>query len=141
MPLISQESVSAEVPDTSPQEPAMTGPAHQQISLQAPLRLNPLVREALARVLSTCNETLGPPTVYRDDKGCFVPLDEFIRYGVQPSVALRALADTNMLVKSDAQGPPTSTRRIGEQSVLGVTIAASHIEGFASLPVEDGGDT
>jgi conjugal transfer pilus assembly protein TraI len=144
MPLISQESASAEVPGQAPQEPAAAGPVqppHPQISLQAPLRLNPLVREALAHALSTCNERSGPPTVYRVDKGCFIPLDEFIRYGVQPSVALRALADTDMLVKPDAQGPPTSARRIGEQTVVGVTIAASHIEGFAFLPAEDGTDT
>jgi len=144
MPLIAQESASTEVQGTPPQEPAAASPTQTpcpQISLQAPLRLNPLVREALTRALSTCNETSGPPTVLRVDKGCFVPLDEFIRHGVQPSVALRALADTNMLVKPDAQGPPTSTRRIGEQSVLGVTIAASHIEGFAFLPVEDDAET
>lgn len=143
MPLISQESASAEVPGPAPEEPAAcpAQPPHPQIGLQAPLRLNPLVREALAHALSTSNEALKPPTVCRIGEGCFVPLDEFIRHGVQPSVALRALADTNMLVKPDAQGPPTSTRRIGEQTVVGVTIAASHIEGFTFLPAEDGTDT
>lgn len=144
MPLISQESVQAEASDMSLQEPVVAGPAqapYPQISLQAPLRLNPLVREALARALSTCNETSGPPAVCRIGEGCFVPLDEFIRHGVQPSVALRALADTNMLVKPDAQGPPTSARRIGEQTVVGVTIAASHIEGFTFLPAEDDAET
>ena len=67
-------------------------------------------------------------------------MDEFIRHGVQPSIALRALADTNMLVKAEPAGPPTSTRQIGDQTVMGIVIAANHIEGFASLPKSPDGE-
>lgn len=134
MPLIPQESLPETTLDEATLPLTPLPPPSPRISLRAPLRLNPLVREALARAISSLDDTSGPPTVACIDEGCFVPLDEFIRHGVQPSVALRALADTNMLVKADPAGPPTSTRKIGDRTVMGIVIAANHIEGFASLP-------
>jgi len=134
MPLIPKESLPATTPDEAAQPPTPSPSQPPRINLHAPLRLNPLVREALTRAISSLGDTSGPPTVACIEGGCFVPLDEFIKHGVQPSIALRALADTNMLVKTEPPGPPTSTRKIGDQTVMGVIIAASHIEGFASLP-------
>ena len=62
-----------------PDHPAGTGDdtAVGDIRLHAPMRLNPVVRDALAEAIRTLNDGMGPPTVCTVAQGVFVPLEEF----------------------------------------------------------------
>lgn len=103
------------------EESASTDPA-ATIALQAPMRLNPAVRDVLANAVRTLNDGLGPPKVCAVAQGIFVPLDEFVRRGIQPSLAMRALAETNLLVKPPGNGPPTLTRDFNGTPTLGIVL-------------------
>lgn len=111
-------------------------------ALQAPLRLNPLVRDALANAVRTLNEGMGPPIVCTVAEGLFVPLDEFVRRGVQPSLAMRALSETSMLVKQAPDGPPTHSREFNGHQTIGIVLDPHYVSGldpaaFAASPEED----
>lgn len=99
-------------------------------ALQAPLRLNPLVRDALANAVRTLNEGMGPPIVCTVAEGLFMPLDEFVRRGVQPSQAMRALSETSMLVKQAPNGPPTHSREINGHQTIGIVLDPRYVSGF-----------
>lgn len=96
-------------------------------SLQAPMRLPQRVRDALADAIRSLNEGQGPATVCTVARGVFVPLDEFVRRGVQPSQALRALGETNMLVKPDHDGPPTLSREFNGKPTVGIVLDPRHV--------------
>ena len=99
------------------------------IDLQAPLRLNPVVRDALTEVVNTLNTGAGPAQCCTVAFGVFVPLHEFERRGIQPSIALRALSDVHMLVRAPGKGPPTTSRDFNGTSTVGLTIAPRFING------------
>ena len=99
-------------------------------ALQAPLRLNPLVRDALANAVRTLNEGMGPPIVCTVAEGLFVPLDEFVRRGVQPSLAMRALSETSILVKQAPDGPPTHFREFNGHQTIGIVLDPRYVSGF-----------
>jgi len=111
-------------------------------ALQAPLRLNPLVRDALANAVRTLNEGMGPPIVCTVAEGLFVPLDEFVRRGVQPSLAMRALSETSILVKQAPDGPPTHFREFNGHQTIGIVLDPRYVSGldpaaFAASPKEN----
>lgn len=111
-------------------------------ALQAPMRLHPLVRDALANAIRTLNEGMGPPTVSTVAQGLFVPLDEFVRHGVQPAQAMRALSETNMLVKQAPNVPPTFSREFNGHPAVGIVLAPRYVSGldpaaFAASPEEN----
>ncbi|WP_081960920.1 MobH family relaxase [Aquabacterium sp. NJ1] len=113
------------------------------IGLQAPLRLNPVVRDALTEVVNTLNTGTGPAQCCTVALGVFVPLHEFERRGIQPSVALRALSDVHMLIRAKEKGPPTTSRDFNGTSTVGLTIAPRFINGvdmeaFASPEAKGG---
>lgn len=113
------------------------------IGLQAPLRLNPVVRDALTEVVNTLNTGAGPAQCCTVALGVFVPLHEFERRGIQPSMALRALSDVHMLVRAPGKGPPTTSRDFNGTSTVGLTIAPRFISGvdmeaFASPEAQGG---
>ena len=115
--------------------------AQSTFVLQAPMRLNPLVRDALANAVRTLNEGMGPPIVCTVAQGLFVPLDEFVRRGVQPSLAMRALSETSMLVKQATNGPPTHSREINGHQTIGIVLDPRCVSGldpaaFAASPEE-----
>lgn len=116
--------------------------AQSIFALQAPMRLNPLVRDALANAVRTLNEGMGPPIVCLVAQGLFVPLDEFVRRGVQPSQAMRALSETNMLVKQTPNGPPTHSHEFNGHPAIGIVLDPHYVSGldpaaFAVLPEEN----
>jgi conjugal transfer pilus assembly protein TraI len=115
--------------------------AQSTFALQAPMRLNPLVRDALANAVRTLNEGMGPPIVCAVAQGLFVPLDEFVRRGVQPSLAMRALSETSMLVKQAPNGPPTHSREFNGHQTIGIVLDPRCVSGldpaaFAASPEE-----
>ncbi|PZQ25137.1 MAG: relaxase [Stenotrophomonas acidaminiphila] len=99
------------------------------IDLQAPLRLNPVVRDALTVVVNTLNTGAGPAQCCTVAFGVFVPLHEFERRGIQPSMALRALSDVHMLVRAQGKGPPTTSRDFNGTPTVGLTIDPRFISG------------
>ena len=105
------------------------------------MRLNPVVRDALADAVRTLNDGMGPPTVCTVAQGVFVPLDEFGRRGVQPSLAMRALTEANMLVKQSRNGPPTLSREFNGHPTVGIVldphcVSGLDLAGFAAPPAE-----
>lgn len=116
--------------------------ATSTFALQAPMRLHPLVRDALTNAIRTLNEGMGPPIVCTVAEGLFMPLDEFVRRGIQPSQAMRALSETNMLVKQTPDGPPTHSRVFNGQQTLGIVLDPLYVSGldpatFAVSPEEN----
>ena len=106
------------------------------------MRLHPLVRDALANAVRTLNEGMGPPIVCTVAEGLFVPLDEFVRRGVQPSQAMRTLSETNMLVKQSPDGPPTHSNEFNGHQTIGIVLDPRYVSGldpaaFAASPEEN----
>jgi conjugal transfer pilus assembly protein TraI len=93
------------------------------------MRLNPVVRDALAEVVNTLNSEAGPAQCCTVALGVFVPLGTFDQRGIQPSLALRALSDVHMVVSAAANGPPTTTREFNGVPTVGLTIAPRFIGG------------
>ena len=118
--------------EQGPEAAMAHSPATQQLSftLQAPLRLNPVVRDALAAVVHTLNDSAGPALGCTVAQGFFVPMREFERRGLQPSMALRALADVCMLVTSKPGGPPTFSRDFNGTPTVGIVVDPRFIAGL-----------
>ncbi|MFH1658678.1 MAG: MobH family relaxase [Pseudomonadota bacterium] len=129
-----------ETPGSPSPEPA-TIPPSATFALQSPMRLNPVVRDALAEAIRTLNDGMGPPTVSTFAQGVFVPLEEFGRRGIQPSLAMRALTEANMLVKPNRNGPPTLSREFNGNPTVGIVldprcVSGLDLAGFATPPAE-----
>jgi len=111
--------------DAMPEPKATAGHA-----LDAPMRLQPAVRDALAAIIQTLNDPSCPPRCCAVAHGVFVPLGEFEQRGIQPSLAVRALDDVRMLVPQRLHGPPTLTHNVGGIDVLGVVLNPRFVTGF-----------
>jgi conjugal transfer pilus assembly protein TraI len=116
-----------ETPATDPTPEPKTTPVH---SLDAPMRLQPAVRDALTAIIRTLNDSSRPPQCCMVAQGVFVPLGEFEQRGIQPSLAVRALDDVRMLVPQRLRGPPTLTREVGGVDVFGVVLNPRFVTGF-----------
>ena len=112
------------------QRPKAPPPPPEAFALQAPMRLNPVVRNALADAIGTLNEGRGPPVVCNVAQGVFVPLAQLERRAVQPSLAMRALAEAGMLVKPGRDGPPTLTRDFNGSPAVGLVIDPRFVSGL-----------
>ena len=126
----------------APPSPAPTQPGPEQppppapvppppaFKLNAPLRLNPGVRDALAAVVQTLNGPGASAAACTVSDGLFIPLRELERRGVQPAVAMRALADVRMLVHHDRGRPPTTSHDFGGEMTVGLIIDPRCVDGF-----------
>ncbi|MDE2095295.1 MAG: TraI domain-containing protein, partial [Burkholderiales bacterium] len=111
--------------------PVPTPPAPPvSFSLRAPLRLNPVVRDALTAVVHTLNHAAGPAQCCTVAAGVFIPLAELERRGIPPSLTLRALADVHMLAAVDAKGPPTLTRDFNGMPTVGLVLDPRFVDGL-----------
>lgn len=113
----------------------------QQIYLKAPMRLNPAVRQALVEAVATLNDAPATTPVSTLREGVFVPLAELERRGVQATVALRALADADMLYSPRKNGPPTATRDVQGVATVGIVLLPRHVDGLDPLAFAPGADT
>ncbi|MDR3368885.1 MobH family relaxase [Rhodoferax sp.] len=116
------------VPPTREEPPPAKPP--MSLTLQAPMRLNPAVRDALTAIVHTLNDGVGPAQACRVAHGFFVPLSEFERQGLQPTMALRALAEVGMLVPTSSGGPPTHTCDFNDTPTVGTVVDPRFIAGF-----------
>ncbi|MCB1888851.1 MAG: TraI domain-containing protein, partial [Rhodocyclaceae bacterium] len=139
-PAGSKASAAVEkTPDPSPPEPVSERPP-ATFALQAPMRLNPVVRDALTEAIRTLNDGMGPPAVCTIAQGVFVPLVEFERRGIQPSLAMRALTETKLLVRPNRDGPPILSRDFNGNPTVGIVldprcISGLDLAGFVAPPV------
>lgn len=128
--------VSPDVPpDVSPAPPASGAMPEPErpvptFALRAPLRLNPVVRDALIAIAATLNGRSEPAQCCTVAQGLFVPLGQLEQRGVQPSLALRALADVRMLVAAGPHAPPTLSRDFNGTPTVGLVIAPRFVEGL-----------
>lgn len=116
--------------DPAPREEPPPAAPPISFTLQAPMRLNPAVREALTAIVQTLNEGADPAQGGTVAHGFFVPLSEFERRGLQPAMARRALADVGMLVPTSSGGPPTNTCDFNGIPTVGVVLDPRFIAGF-----------
>ncbi|HRH89451.1 MAG TPA: TraI domain-containing protein [Rubrivivax sp.] len=114
--------------DGTPASP--TVPPPPAYSLNAPLRLNPAVRDALAAIVHTLNGPGTEAAARTVAAGLFVPLQAFEQRGIQPALAIRALADLRMLALPGRGQPPTVSHDFGGQAALGLVIAPQFVQGF-----------
>ena len=80
--------------------------------------------------MHTLNPGAGPAQCCTVTGGVFVPLGDLERRGVQPSLALRALAEVRMLARVDAKEPPTLTRDFNGTPTVGLVIDSRFVEGL-----------
>ena len=126
-------------PPVAAQDPA---PAQrvQPICLKAPMRLNPAVRQALVEAVETLNDPPATTSVFTVREGIFIPLAGFERRGIQATVALRALADADMLYSPRKNGPPTATRDVQGVATVGIVLLPRHVDGLDPLAFAAGAD-
>lgn len=98
--------------------------------LNAPMRLNPAVRDALAAIVGTLNGPGSAAAAAPIAAGLFVPLAELEVRGVQPALAGRALADVGLLVHARRDGPATVTADFRGEPTIGLVVAPACIDGF-----------
>jgi len=115
-------------------DPMAPRPNHRRarVQLKAPLRLDPAVRDALAQAVAAFDQAPGDTDVCTIAEGVFVPLTEFERHGLLPSLALRALQEAKMLkcTSTSTSGTPTLTRNVHGTPMTGLILDPKHIEGL-----------
>jgi conjugal transfer pilus assembly protein TraI len=102
----------------------------RQFALKAPLRLVPQVRQALQAAVATMNGDPRSAAAITVASGVFVPLSHFKANSIDISVALRALADVDMLVGTKDRRPRTYQHDIAGQEQAGVIVRPAHIQGL-----------
>lgn len=101
--------------------------AWPKFKLDAPMRLNSAVRNALIQIVDTLNRDsdIAACTVA---SGLFVPLGEFGCRKIEPPFALRALAEANMLVLH--KGAQTQMHDFGGEQKMGLLLHPRFITGL-----------
>jgi conjugal transfer pilus assembly protein TraI len=99
--------------------------------LDAPLRLNPHVRDVLASAVDSLNGDPHDALAITVPSGVFVPLEHFKRAHLDIPVVLRALGDTNMAVRpSPASRVLTVEHELHGQGEVGVVLKPSFVQGL-----------
>lgn len=99
-------------------------------SLRAPIRLHPDIAKILQAIVQSLNDTALPPECCPMKSGLFVPLDAFVVRQVDAKMALRALADANMLVARSTEAEPVEYHSLHGRQLAGIVIARQFIEGM-----------
>lgn len=115
-------------PTDAPAAPAV--PVAPAFKLVAPMRLNPLVRDALAAAIASMNGDARAADAITVSSGVFVPLEHFKRRHVDIPVVLRSLAETGMTVAGSNSRAGTVQHEMRGQSELGFVIRPGFVEGL-----------
>jgi conjugal transfer pilus assembly protein TraI len=94
------------------------------------MRLNRAVRDALAQIIDTLNLDTCHAAACTVAAGLFIPLVELERRKIEPSLALRALAEVNMLVKSPGTSSQTVSHEFGQSHEVGLVLNPRFVEGL-----------
>lgn len=114
------------LPNRSPHAPA----PGRRFVLNAPLRLVPQVRQALQAAIDTLNGDPKSAAAVTVASGVFVPLSHFKASSVDVNVALRALAEVDLLVGTKDRRPRTYQHDIAGLEQAGVIVKPSHVQGL-----------
>jgi len=117
-----------------PPKPSAINPLRREFKLAAPMRLNPTVRDALAQIVDTLNGDAAAAAACIVSSGLFIPLAEFADRKIEPSLALRALAEVKMLARpkvSKGGQSQTEVLDFGGEKKLGLLLHPRFIEGLA----------
>ena len=110
--------------------PVPAAPAAPTFKLVAPLRLNPMVRDALAAAIVSMSGNARVADAITVSSGVFVPLDHFKRRHVDIPVVLRSLAETGMTAGGSASRAGTIQQDMRGHPELGVVIKPGFVEGL-----------
>lgn len=119
------ENLTVPASKISPNQQATVPP--QQFKLDAPMRLNSVLREALAQIIDTLNgkTDIAACTV---SSGLFIPLAELVCRKIEPPQALRALSEARMLVlHNDSQ---TLAHDFGGEKKIGLLLHPRFVVGL-----------
>jgi len=135
LPVVSSSPIPSTRVDPVPRRPAF--------SLTAPLRLDASLRAALGDIVDTLKRDVANAACTPTPTGLFVPLAEFERRGIEPALAIRALADASMLLSSCSSKTKSVTREFDGVAKAGIIIHRRFIEGldpadFQDMPIEGG---
>lgn len=114
------------LPNRSPHAPA----PGRRFVLNAPLRLVPQVRQALQAAIDTLNGDPKSAAAVTVASGVFVPLSHFKASSVDVNVALRALAEVDLLVGTKDRRPRTYQHDIAGLEQAGVIVKPAHVQGL-----------
>lgn len=98
--------------------------------LVAPLRLNPMVRDALAAAIASMNGDSRTADAITVSAGVFVPLEVFKRRHVDIPVVLRSLTETGMAAVGGNARSGAVQHDMGGKQELGFVIRADFVEGL-----------
>ncbi len=136
-PIPTPHPTASPVPQSAPlANPPCVAPAQCKLpfpdfKLAAPLRLNPAVRDALTQIIDTLNgHTASEVAACTISSGLFIPMVEFERRNTEPSLAIRSLAEVNMLVQSAGSPAQMETRDFGGVQRLGIVLRPSFVVGL-----------
>jgi conjugal transfer pilus assembly protein TraI len=102
-----------------------------EFKLAAPLRLNPAIRDVLAQIIDTLNDRGSSEVATCATKaGLFIPMIEFERRSTEPSLAMRALAELNMLVQPTGSSGQAQMRDFGGEQRLGIVLRPGFVAGL-----------
>jgi conjugal transfer pilus assembly protein TraI len=104
--------------------------AGPEFKLDAPIRLIPAVREALAQIVDTLNRGGTDVAACTVSTGVFIPLIEFERRKIEPSLALRALSELNMLARAPGVTSRTAARDFGGEQKVGLVLSPHFVAGL-----------
>ena len=117
--------------EARPELPAATNAAPAPaFRLVAPLRLNPLVRDALAAAIASMNGHSRAADAITISAGVFVPLEVFKRRRIDIPVVQRSLTETGMLAQCGNARAGAVQHDMGGKQELGFVIRADFVEGL-----------
>lgn len=112
--------------------PLVAGSNDQPVrfALKAPMRLAPQVRQALAVAIDSLNGDSAEASAVTVATGVFVPVEHFKAQKVDVSVALRSLAEVDMLVGTNDRRARTYQHDFRSQERLGVVVKPLYVAGL-----------
>lgn len=94
------------------------------------MRLVPQVRQALAAAIDSLNGDAADASAVTVATGVFVPVEHFKSQKVDVSVALRSLAEVDMLVGTKDRRARTYQHDMRGQEQPGVIVKPTHVAGL-----------
>jgi conjugal transfer pilus assembly protein TraI len=125
-----QEPQDGRADDPPPPSAPARPPDRPVFRLRTPHRLSPLLAGALQDIVATLNTAGTDAAACRVARGLFVPLAQIERRRVDPGMAVRALAELQMLAPAADGTSKTVVHDLGGVAQPGVVIAPSFVSGL-----------
>ncbi len=117
----------------SPESAAVTAdvPPPVRFAFLSPSRLNPPVRQALEGIIDTMNGSPADVAARTVAQGVFVPLKSFEARKVEPAIAVRALAEVEVLAIAPQTKAKTVVCEFCGETLSGVVILPGFVAGLS----------